>query len=300
MEYIITGEDSVVAHWLRAGADGFRLDVADELPDDFIALLKKRLRQLKPDGLLLGEVWEDASNKIAYDTRRRYFVDGELDSVMNYPFRKAILDFVRREDDGRGLRETVLTLAENFPPDVLLCCMNLLGSHDTPRILTALVDGFDGTREENARRHLSPEQYRKGRELLKMASFLQFALPGAPSIYYGDEAGMEGAKDPFNRRAYPWGREDPDLLVHYRDLGRIRREQEALRLGDVRFSCAEGGRLGFCRSYGGIRLNICINRSDEPWAVAPGAVLLGYHLDTLSPNSLILSPGGMCVTREEI
>ena len=300
IEYIITGEDSVVAHWLRAGADGFRLDVADELPDGFIALLKKRLRQLKPEGLLLGEVWEDASNKIAYDTRRRYFVDGELDSVMNYPFRKAMLAFLRGEDDGRGLRETVLTLAENYPKDVLLCCMNLLGSHDTPRILTALVDDFDGTREENAGRHLSPEQYRKGRELLKMASFLQFSLPGAPSIYYGDEAGMEGARDPFNRRPYPWGREDPVLLAHYRCLGRLRREQEALRSGDIRFFSAEGGRLGFTRCCGEDALNICINNSGKPWAVSPGKVLLGYHLETFSPEKMVLSPGGMCITREEI
>ena len=98
VEYIITGEDSVVAHWLKAGADGFRLDVVDELPDEFVALLKKRIREVKPDALLIGEVWEDASNKIAYDTRRRYFVDGELDSVMNYPLRNGILDFIRDRD----------------------------------------------------------------------------------------------------------------------------------------------------------------------------------------------------------
>ena len=85
LEYMIDGQDSVVAHWLRLGADGFRLDVVDELPDEFVLRLKKRMREIKPDALLMGEVWEDASNKIAYDTRRRYFVDGELDSVMNYP-----------------------------------------------------------------------------------------------------------------------------------------------------------------------------------------------------------------------
>ena len=140
IRYVITDEDSVIAHWIRLGADGFRMDVADELPDEFLKLLRSRLKELKPDALLLGEVWEDASNKVAYGCRRRYFVDGELDSVMNYPFRTAILNFVRGRDSGHGLRDTVMTIAENYPPQVLLCNMNLLGTHDTPRILTALVD----------------------------------------------------------------------------------------------------------------------------------------------------------------
>ena len=113
VEYIITGEDSVVAHWLKAGCDGFRLDVVDELPDEFVLLLKRRIREIKPDALLIGEVWEDASNKSAYGARRRYFVDGELDSAMNYPFRTAIIQFLRDRDSGEGLRNTVMTIAEN-------------------------------------------------------------------------------------------------------------------------------------------------------------------------------------------
>ena len=153
LDYIIDGPDSVVAHWLRLGADGFRLDVVDELPDEFVLRLKKRVREIKPDALLIGEVWEDASNKIAYDIRRRYFVDGELDGVMNYPYRKAIIDFLRQRDDGKGFRETIMTLAENYPPQVLSCCMNLLGTHDTPRILTGLIDDFEGSREEKATSH---------------------------------------------------------------------------------------------------------------------------------------------------
>ncbi|HIS60169.1 MAG TPA: glycoside hydrolase family 13 protein, partial [Candidatus Faecousia faecipullorum] len=103
LEYIITGEDSVVAHWLRLGADGFRLDVADELPDEFISLLRRRIREVKPDALLIGEVWEDTSNKMAYGQRRRYFTNGELDSVMNYPFRTAIINYVRGIDGGQSL-----------------------------------------------------------------------------------------------------------------------------------------------------------------------------------------------------
>ena len=154
------------------GADGFRLDVADELPDAFILRLKKRIRQLKPHALLLGEVWEDASNKRAYGVSRRYFVDGELDSVMNYPWREAILDFVMEKDGGEGFAERVMSLAENYPPQVLRCLMNLLGSHDKPRILTVLGDDFQGSKEEKAHRRLNGEQYELARQRLMLAAFL--------------------------------------------------------------------------------------------------------------------------------
>ncbi len=296
--YVITGKDSVVEHWLKAGADGFRLDVVDELPNEFVALLKKRIRQVKPDALLIGEVWEDASSKVAYGTRRRYFVDGVLDSCMNYPFRTAIVNFLRDRDDGRGLRETVMTIAENYPPQVLQCNMNLLGTHDTPRILTALVDDFDGSREEKANRRLSRNQRAVAEERLLMASFLQYTLPGMPSLYYGDEAGMEGYKDPFNRRTYPWGREDPELLDHFRRMGQLRKEQEVLRLGSIRFFWAGEQKLGFVRSWKGRELLIYVNRSGDPWDLSAGEVLLGHNLHTVSPSRLTLGPMGFCVVEE--
>lgn len=267
LRYIISDADSVVAHWLSLGADGFRLDVADELPDAFILLLKKRIREIKPDALLMGEVWEDASNKISYHTRRRYFVDGELDSIMNYPFRKAILDFLRGIDDGRHLKETAMTIAENYPSQVLACNMNLLGTHDTPRILTALVDDFDGSRADLAGRTLSAAHRELAKKRLKLASFLQFTLPGSPSIYYGDEAGMEGGKDPFNRRPFPWGMEDSELLAHFRALGQLRRCHPALRLGDIRFLQAEGGEITFLRSYEGQTLKIYVNQTTGAYAL---------------------------------
>ena len=298
VEYIITGKDSVVAHWLRAGADGFRLDVADELPNEFMVLLRKRVREIKPDAMVIGEVWEDASNKIAYGVRRRYFVDGTLDSAMNYPFRTAILNFLRDRDDGRGLRETVMSIAENYPRDVLLCNMNLLGSHDTARILTALVDDFDGSREEKARRRLSRSQYVVAQERLLMASFLQYTLPGTPSLYYGDEAGMEGYKDPLNRRTYPWGREDWELLEHFRRLGQLRKDTEALRLGDIQFFHAGDQRLGFSRSLNGKSDKIYVNRSGDPWDIPAGKILLGHNLHTVAPTWLTVAPMGFCIVED--
>ena len=298
VEYIITGEDSVVAHWLKLGADGFRLDVADELPNEFIKLLKERIRAIRPDALLIGEVWEDASNKEAYGVRRRYFVDGVLDSCMNYPFRTAILSFLRDRDDGQAFRQTVMTIAENYPPQVLCCNMNMLGTHDTPRILTALVDDFDGSREEKARRRLSPNQRILAQERLLMASFLQYMLPGAPSLYYADEAGAQGYKDPFNRRPYPWGREERSLLEHHKQLGQLRKSEEALRLGDLAFFQAGDQKLGFSRSYNGRCLQIYVNRSSDDWEIPAGNVLLGHNLHTVAPTWLSLAPMGFCITED--
>ena len=298
LDYVIDGEDSVVAHWLRLGADGFRLDVADELPDEFILRLKRRIRAIRPDALLIGEVWEDASNKIAYSRRRRYFVDGELDSVMNYPFRTAILHFIKAVDDGRGLKETVLSIVENYPPQVLPCLMNSLGTHDTLRILTALVDDFDGSRAEKAARRLSMQQMILAKERLRMASFLQFTLPGSPCVYYGDEAGMEGYADPFNRRPYPWGAEDGDLLEHYRRLTALRREIPALRRGEIRFFQAKNRMLGFTRELEGQRIRIYINRSHDNWDIEPGRILLGHNLELVARDRIRLAPMGLCAVED--
>lgn len=295
LNYIIRDEDSVVAHWLKLGADGFRLDVADELPDEFIALLRERIREIKPDALLLGEVWEDASNKVAYNIRRKYFTEGELDSVMNYPFRTAILDFMRGRDAGKKLRDTVMTVVENYPAQVVACNMNLLGTHDTPRILTALVDDFDGSREEKAARHLSKNQLEVARDRLQMAAFLQYTLPGSPSLYYGDEALMEGYKDPFNRRTYPWGREDTELVRFFRQLGQLRRDIPALGKGTITFQTAMDKHLAYTRCYEGQKFTVYVNRSGDAWQVPAGKVRMGKNLDTVARDQLILSPHGFCI-----
>ena len=296
IRYIITDDDSVVAHWMRLGADGFRLDVADELPDEFIQLLRRRIKGINPDALLLGEVWEDASTKIAYGRRRSYFTAGELDSVMNYPFRTAIIDYVRGHDGGKGLKEAVMSIVENYPAEVVACNMNLLGTHDTPRILTALVDDFSGTREEMAKRHLSRNQFDIAYDRLLMASFLQYTLPGSPSLYYGDEAGMEGGRDPFNRRPYPWGRENEDFLNHFKRLGRLRKEHPAFRLGDIHFFKAEDRHVGFTRSYEGKTYRVYCNRGADPWEIPSGHLVMGFNLQIVAPDWLTLAPRGFCIT----
>jgi glycosidase len=191
-----------------------------------------------------------------------------------------------------------MTLAENYPPQVLHCCMTLLGTHDTARILTALMGDSPDSREEAARSRLSPEQYVHARQLLMAAAFLQYTLPGAPSLYYGDEAGMEGHKDPFNRRPFPWGREDTLLQAHFRRLGQLRRNCEPLRRGDIRFFRSEGGRLGFTRSLEGKTLRICMNRSGESWPLPGGKLLFGCGIETAAEDGITLAPMGFCICEE--
>ena len=296
VNYIIEDDDSVLAHWLNLGADGFRLDVVDELPDEFVRKLKKRLRVLKPDALLLGEVWEDASNKRAYGVSRRYFVDGELDSVMNYPWQKGIVAFVRGEDDGSALGEGIMRLAENYPPEVLACVMNLLSTHDTMRILTVLGGEYHASKAEWATARLSPEARALAVRRLHAAAFLQFMLPGMASIYYGDEVGMEGGADPFCRRYYPWSAGDESLRSFYAALCRVKNETQALKTGDVRVTEAGNGRLSFVRKTENQVVEVYVNQSEVGWELPQGGTLrFGGELAWTDGMEVCLKPGGFAL-----
>ena len=265
-DYIFGGEDSIIRRWLRAGADGWRLDVADELPDDFVAGVHAAARAEKPDAVVIGEVWEDGSTKVAYGVRRRHILGRHCDGLMNYPFRGAALDYLRG-GDAEDFMETMETLRENYPPFAYYSAMNSLGTHDTPRILTLLGVGSEcreKSREWRASFRMDPDQRRRGKELLKLGAALLFAFPGSPTVYYGDEAGMEGFEDPFNRRTFPWGREDSELMGWFTRLGHIRQETPALCRGDIRYRAACGHLLAFTRSAEGESVLAAFNTGDSP------------------------------------
>lgn len=271
-EYI-NGEKGIIRKWLKAGASGWRLDVADELPDQFLDNITAAAKAEKPDALILGEVWEDASNKTAYGVRRRYLLGDQLDTVMNYPFRDAIFGFLLGADP-KEFAEIVESITENYPPQCLNLLMNHIGTHDTERALTVLGGEPAGNRgrEWQSSRCLSPEQRDIGIKRLKLAAFIQYLLPGVPCLYYGDEAGMEGYRDPFNRACYPWGRENGELLEWYKALGRMRAQQKSiLARGQYRTLKAEGNLLAFERfvltEESRDSLILIANRSNRPQTI---------------------------------
>ncbi len=228
----ITGENGVLKRWLDIGVSGWRLDVADELTDLFLDKLYERVKNENPNHFIIGEVWEDASNKMSYGKRRRYLLGGQLDSVMNYPLKDAMLNFMRY-GNAEEFMESVVTLFENYPIEVINSLMNHIGTHDTARAITHLVvDGVEHkSREMLAKLTLTKKEYEHGKNLLKTLSILQYMLPGFPCLYYGDEAGLTGGSDPFNRAFYPWGKEDDELLLHYRFLGKLRQSLLCLKEG---------------------------------------------------------------------
>ena len=263
-DFIIRSEDSVVRHWLRCGADGWRLDVADELPDDFIAELRQAMDAEKPDCLLLGEVWEDGSNKIAYDRRRKYLLGRETHGLMNYPFRTAALDWLCG-GDAAAFRESMEQLRENYPSPAFYSAMNFLSTHDTPRILTLLGgEPTPADKAERAAAQLSPAGRELARRRLMLGALLLYTFPGSPTVYYGDEVGMEGYEDPLNRRAFPWGAEDEELLRWYRKLGQLRGGRPSLLRGDICYLYADGSGLALRRQWDGEVTTAAMNSGKEP------------------------------------
>ena len=234
---LLFGEGGVIEKWTKFGIDGWRLDVVDELPTDFVDELRAAIKRANDRAVVIGEVWEDASVKVSYGTLRPYLTKGELDGVMNYPFKEAILSFCLY-GGARAFGTKVMRIYENYPAAVLNSSMTLIGTHDTVRAINALsgVDVRSTTKDQRLDMTLSEEAYDLAKRRLKIASLLQFLLPGVPSIYYGDEVGLQGYEDPMNRAPFPWGKEDEDILAHYRWLGELRRKYRDILLGgmDVR------------------------------------------------------------------
>lgn len=238
LNYMIKDSDSVITKWIKLGASGWRLDVADELPDKFIEMIKEKILEVDKESVLIGEVWEDASNKISYSNKREYFFGNELDSVTNYPFRDIVIGFVSGNISSKIFINKLMSLLENYPTENFYSAMNLLGNHDTERIFTKLKENI---------------------ELLKLALAIQMTMPGVPLIYYGDEVGLLGGRDPQNRKPYPWDKENREILNLYKVLTTIRNNELSLKKGTFKPISISEEILSYEREYNGEKIIVLVN-----------------------------------------
>lgn len=261
----ICGEDGVLMKWLNLGASGYRLDVADELLGSFIEKIRTTIKSHNKDNLLIGEVWEDATNKEAYGVLKKYFLGKELDGTMNYPFKEAIIRLLRYKNKQEFIN-SIMTIYENYPSHAMNVALNSLSTHDIPRVITSLVGESCEGKDRNwqATHNLTNDEFQHGVTLLKGAMVLQYFLPGIPCIYYGDEAGLYGYKDPFNRKCYPWGNENKELLEFTKLLAKFKKQfRDILKDGNLKFIDTIDGVVGFCRYNIKSKLLVYLNYTDN-------------------------------------
>ena len=286
----ITGEGGVIDTWLRRGAAGFRLDVADELPDEFIEKVRTAVKRVGPDKFLLGEVWEDATTKFGFDKRRTYLLGKGLDSVMNYPFKNAVLGFVCGRDAGQTMTD-ILSICEHYPAPALDTALNFLSTHDTERALTVIADepANGRGREWQSGRCVTGDAYEEGMLKLRMAYAIIYTLPGVPCLYYGDEIGMQGYRDPFNRGFYCWDSHEERLKPVLAQLAQLRHTCEAFRTGELRVLRAEGGVLHYQRIGEFEAAEIIVNRTEH---IIVEPLASGKHTE--------VNPMGFTIVVEEV
>ncbi len=295
VDFIMDGENAVATHWLDRGASGWRLDVADELPMDFLRRLRKRVKARDPEAVLIGEVWEDASNKVSYGEMRNYCAGDSLDSVMNYPLREALMLYLKGEISAEEAASRLSALYENYPKPFAEALMNLIGSHDRSRVINALV-GVEGEGVppwEWGDIILTDEQRKTGRARMLRMLIFSICMPGIPCVYYGDEVGMEGLRDPYNRCPYPWGEEDQEAFSAYSSILRLRRDYLDMPGADTRIESAgdvlilrrmlEEERLICAIAPGARNFSLCAENADEFYdlesaAIRPQQGLLHFHI----------------------
>ena len=232
--------ENVLKKWTKHGLGGWRLDVADELSDECLSMINKAVKEVNEDTVVIGEVWEDASNKVAYSVQKSYFSKPELDAVMNYPFRDNMVKFLLGDCDAFYLKNTFMTQMENYPKRNFMGNFNMLSTHDIARIFSVV---------------------NKDMSILEQFVSSLFIFPGVPCIYYGDEAGLEGGKDPDNRRTYPWGRENKDIYNIYKRYSDLRANSSVLKNGETLFDAVDENIFSVIRQKDNNKIILYLNNS---------------------------------------
>ena len=274
---------------MSMGIGGFRLDVVDELSNKFLDAICSAVHRINPNAIIVGEVWEDASSKISYGERKEYFLGGHLDSVTNYPMKNAILDYVKY-GSVENFVSVVNLIKDQYPVGVQNNLMNIIDTHDTKRALTILgADTNNENYSENDNYSLSTEELNKGIRLLKIASAIQYTVMGIPTVYYGDEVGVEGMKDPFCRATFPWGKENLELLDWYKKLGDLRNNKVFID-GEMNIKYAEDGILIYERVKKDKKVIVAINRSDEEFEFILDKTMCDYLGEDYVNGKITLMP----------
>ncbi len=259
--------EKVLPYYFSFGFYGVRLDVVDELPSRFVKRIRKTVKKLNPNAIIIGEVWEDATNKIAYGNRREYFQGDELDSVMNYPLKNAIINYVISGNNNQIL-SVISEQLNNYPKKSLQVLMNVLGTHDTARILTVLSGKNIPEKRDEARLiKLSNSELKLATKRLKVAFAILFTLYGVPTVYYGDERGMQGAKDPFNRRCLDFNVNDKEIYSFIKKLSKIRIENAEIFSGDTKILACDSGVLSFKRYCENKEITVIVNAGNNNYTV---------------------------------
>ncbi len=280
----ITGENGVLRHWMREGAYGWRLDVADELPDEFLKKIRLAVKAEDPDAIIIGEVWENAVTKCSYGAQRRFLLGEQCDTVMNYPFSNAIVDYVINGNADKFYL-SVMQIVNDYPSPSLKCLMNMLSTHDTSRIINKLSGAATPERRFEADAKLTEQEKKLGASRVMTAAILQYTLPGIPCIFYGDEVGIEGFGDPACRKPFPWGKENNELLEIHKKLGEMRGKYANSLESDIEFECHTNGVLQYKRGD----LIIVVNMSRKSIPVPSGKTVISIGVK----NGIITNGGAI-------
>jgi glycosidase len=283
-DFIYGDDRSVARWWIGEGAAGWRLDVAPEKSHGWWQEFRPQVKSVNPDAVILGEIWDDASPWILGD---------EFDSTMNYRFRRALLGFLNGDSSDpnqgaiRGLNpdefnSVLQSIKEDYPPPAYETAMNLVSSHDTQRILWALTPGARNREDKE----FNGVNLAEGKEKLKLLAIMQMTMPGAPTVYYGDEVGLTGDTDPDDRRPFPWGNEDLDLLDHYQTLIGLRHDYSFLRTGsyDRLYTHNDDGTYAYGRKDASGAAVVAVNRDTA-------AHDLAIDLNGYIPEGTVLTDG---------
>lgn len=271
----ITGKNGVIQTYMNMGISGFRLDVADELNDNMLDSIKAQIKNKKEDAIIIGEVWENASNKMAYSNRRKYFTNAQLDSVMNYPIKDAIINYLQTQNVN-NLLKTIYTIKDNYPKEVADSLMNILGTHDTSRILSVI-------------KQIANDDESKTIKLFKLATLLQFTLFGVPCIFYGDEIGLTGEGAPYCRVCFDWKKQNKTIFNWYNVLSELRQDP-AFANGELNVHTANNAIFIFDRTVGYHKVVICVNAGDEAQTITLNDFYKNYFTKKNVNKNQTLSP----------